>query len=73
MQTGSYSKFIVAISGIIATYIDQYYATAHWASIAIAAMTAVVVFLVPNQGSTNVTGILPDTEYTNTAKPKAEG
>jgi hypothetical protein len=74
MTSGSYSKFIVAMAGIIATYINQYYATAHWATIALATLTAVVVYLVPN-GVSNVAasttaapGILPGEQHVYTSK-----
>jgi hypothetical protein len=67
-KTGSYSKFIVTIYGVIATYINTYYASAHWATLAIAGLTALSVYLVPNQGVNN-DGILPNVKREYTSKP----
>lgn len=51
MKVGSYSKFIVSILGAVATSLQTYYGTQHWVLVLIAALTAVTVYLVPNQPS----------------------
>lgn len=51
MKVGSYSKFIVAVLGAAVTSLQTYYGTQHWVPVVIAVLTAVVVYLVPNQPS----------------------
>jgi hypothetical protein len=48
LQVGNLSKFIVTLFGMASTAIQTYWATATWAPIATAALTAIVVYLVPN-------------------------
>lgn len=46
---GKFSKFIVSVSGAVATALSTAYGTEHWVSYVLAGITAITVFLVPNQ------------------------
>jgi hypothetical protein len=56
-SVGQYSKFIVALFGVLVNGLTSYYAGSppHWLPAVIAFGTAVTVFLVPNQPS----GLIP--------------
>lgn len=51
MNSGQYSKFIVALFGVLVNGLTSYYTASppHWLPAVIALGTAVTVFLVPNQ------------------------
>jgi hypothetical protein len=45
---GEYSKGLIALAGVATSAINQYYASASWAPLAIAGISVVVLILVPN-------------------------
>ena len=45
---GQYSKGIIALAGVATSAINQYYASASWAPLAIGGIAAIVLILVPN-------------------------
>jgi hypothetical protein len=49
--SGRYSKLVVALAGVATSGIETYARAAHWAPAVTAAITAALVFLVPNSGA----------------------
>lgn len=48
MKLASYSKVLVAVAGVITSALETTYATAHWLPAVTGAISAVLVYLVPN-------------------------
>lgn len=48
-NAGQYSKAIVAALGALTSSLSVYYGTARWFPIVTAAVTVLVIYLVPNQ------------------------
>lgn len=46
--SGSASKFLVSVMGAVMTGLGTYYGGSKWEPIAVAAISAVLVYLVPN-------------------------
>jgi hypothetical protein len=46
---GTAAKFLVAVSGAISTALTVFYGTARWEPAALAGLSAVMVYLVPNK------------------------
>jgi hypothetical protein len=47
-NSGSLSKFLITLFGAAQTYLSLYYSSARWEPAAVALMTGVLVYLVPN-------------------------
>lgn len=63
INSGRYSKFLVAIVGAVATTITTYFpVTDHWTTIVTSALSAILVYFVPN---TTVTGSLQESARGN--------
>lgn len=48
MLKGNASKFLVAVLGNAAASLEVYFGSAHWVPVAVAALTTLGVYLVPN-------------------------
>lgn len=46
---GKYSKAIVAVAGVATTALQTAFPGSHWAAVAIASISALLVYIVPNQ------------------------
>lgn len=51
IPTGKFAKFIVSVMGGAATSLQTYYGTSHWVPPVLAGITAIAVYLVPNNSN----------------------